>query len=156
MTDQIHKEQQFSEEFDTEYKNEDVDVWATGIVASALIHERMEGFGADASYITAKLISLVKARDTRVADAKYKEGYEEGFNEALKKVTLTKADMDSIHDNGFKYGREAALREVVGIVRGMKKDTWVDFGEMRNAQDDAYNIGLSSIESAIAELIKGK
>lgn len=47
-----------TKEFDKEYGTKDPKIWAIGIVAEALGHEKINGFGADASHITKKLLEL--------------------------------------------------------------------------------------------------
>lgn len=49
---------EWGKKFDKEYGTKDPKIWAIGIVAEALGHEKINGFGADASHITKKLLKL--------------------------------------------------------------------------------------------------
>lgn len=92
--------QEWLDTFDEEYGT-DIDTKAVGIVSRSLYHERMAPSGADASYITTKLVSLLtQAR---------KEGYNAGLG-----------SHDDTICEGIKMGQEALLEEIRKVFKRIK------------------------------------
>lgn len=108
---------------------------------------------------------------TRVGDAKFKEGYEKGVDGALRgqienmsSITIkeTVNIPKEIQEHLKQEGREAALREVLEMVKGMRKNeniTYMRAGrENQSAQgfyNSRYNDALSAIQSKVESIIKG-
>src|SRR3990167_3739410 len=95
-----------------------------------------------------------------------KFNFEENDNWSMQDVNLFIKDLltsqKEIHDQCEKQAKEAidelnqelkTLKErLIETLEREKKDNWVNFGEMRNAQEDGWNEGLDKAIGIIKEL----
>lgn len=98
--------------------------------------------------------SFVSSLYTRVADAKFKEGYEKGLSVQGNSMMADMVKLKSQNDEARKEGREAALREATVMMMKAVGELADEINEPIAYMKIATK--FFAIESAIAELIKGE
>jgi len=125
-----------SEDSFSDWKEKEREAWENE--ASSLDFQRLDGlpkYNLIADYWLARIQPLLdSARHEGAHDMDLK--VTENFNKELK--IENSMLMEMLKD----IGRKEATARLIALAEGMKKDNWVDYGEMRNAEKDGYNQAL--------------
>lgn len=144
-------DEKWEEKFDETYGN-DPKSWTLGIVAAALTHKQTKPIGADASYITTKLLKLIEEQK----HISYIEGVNYGSN-----TDNFKAMNEKIANEGLKIGYNNALTDLHARIKSkMPKEYTFKNGctclacNNAVAWDDCLSQSLTAIDEAYEELKK--